>query len=237
MPWKNAPPGSGMGRRTHFPYVPTGRGSRWMAYCAGPCHWILGHEINRKTKVCPTWLTDGELHCEWCSPINGPIERGYQPVFRQSDSKPVLVMVGVEERTETDRLRFLARVIVAREKEASASLFIRLATDQEPKYQSTLPERGKPADVTHSMLALWGMPAVKAWWARKHGGSDSALSLPPGVAVTDAGDAYSPAMQAAAKRYGATVIPPGDDPTMYDEVYGRLRQKGAKLPPATNGNH
>lgn len=235
MPWKNAAPGSGARKRTHFPYVPTANGAKWPAYCAGPCHWVLGHEINRKTKVCPSWLTDGELCCEWCSPINGAIERGYQPLYRQSDGKPVLVMVGAEERADTDKLRFLSRVMVARERENSAGLFIRSALEQEPKFQTTLPERLRPADVTHSMIALWAMPQVKAWWNRTHGQSDTEVSLPPGVAVTDSGTPFSPAMQAAAKRYGAIVVPPGDNPDLYDEVYDRLRDKTGLPKPNGNG--
>jgi hypothetical protein len=237
MPGKKAAPGSGGRRRTHFCYVPTPNGHKWPAHVAGPCHWVLGHEVNRKSKVCPAWFTDDELTCEWCSPINAPIEIGYQPLYRQADGKPVLVVVKDPERPDIDKLKFHGRVIVAREREASAGLYVRTALEKEPLYQSTLPERHAVPDITHSMLALWGIPAVKAWYSRTQFQSDNPMSLPPGVAVKDDGRPYSPGMQAAAKRYGADVVQDGPFAEEYEELLNRVKQKEGVATPSKNGKH
>ena len=121
-----------MGEASHFAYVPTARGTKWIGYCAGPAHWILGHEVNRKTKVCPDWWTDGKISCPWCSDINAPVEVGYQPIYRAVDSRPVCVIVHEPVREVVDKLKFHARVIVGREKEASAGVYVVMASNRNP---------------------------------------------------------------------------------------------------------
>ena len=235
MPMKKAPPGSGGGRRTHFPYVATARGAKWTAYIAGPCQWVLTHEVNRKTKVCVEWLTDKELICEHCHHLKELRETGYQPLYRQSDGRPVLVVVHEDVRDQIDKLKFHSRVQVAREREASAGLYLTTLLEQEPRYQSTLAERHASPDLTSSLLALWGIAALKDWYARGKGRSDTAVSLSEGVAMRDDGQPYSPGMQAAAKRYGAPVVTDGPSADAFDAVKQRLMNTAAQHEQNKNG--
>jgi hypothetical protein len=85
-------------------------------------------------------------------------------------------------------------------------------------------------------LRVWGLPELIDWYQRTQQPSDTALTLPPGVAVRDDGKPYSPALQGAAKRWGADVVTDGPPAELYDAAVDRLKaHAAAAAKPSTNG--
>jgi hypothetical protein len=232
---RKASPGEGGGKAyVHFPYVSTSAGAKWFAYVAGPCHWIIGHDKGR-TKVCTTWATDGQVKCKLCSPLNPKKELGYQPLYRATDTKPVMVLVHEEVRETIDKLQFHDRVIVGRELDATAGVFVVRALQAEPKFHSTLHAKNTPAALDMVLVRIWNMPEYTSWFMRHEGCSDNEVSLPDGTAVTDEGKPYSPLMQGPAKRWGASVVEPeGPMDESVDQVREELKRR---VSASKNGKH
>lgn len=177
---KSIPPGAGPARCTHFPYVKTPQRTKWTAHVAGPAVWVLAHGDNR-TVVCSQWFTDGELLCQCCA--TGVVARvvGYQPLYREQDGRPCMVIVYEDVRHVVDELTLHQRVIVGREGDGTATVWIAPALVPDPVYQTTLPERRRPADISRSLLAVWRDRELMAWYYATQPGTQ------PGPVVMDRG--------------------------------------------------
>ena len=164
MGLRQTPPGGG-GRRSHvhFAYVTTPRGAKWYAHMAGPIHWFTCHEMKR-TKPCLHVISDGELTCQWCGAEVATRVMGYVPLYRELDGKPVMVLVYEDAREELDRRRLHERVLVGRGPDCNDTVYILRSTSQEPSYQSRLPERLRPADLTRTLLVIWRLPELSQWY-------------------------------------------------------------------------
>jgi hypothetical protein len=214
-------------------------GTSWHGYIAGPCLWFECHQP-RVTKPCLAILTDRAVPCPWCVPGAEIVWRGYQPVYRASDWAPRSVILSDLYRDVTDGLVLHQRVTVGKEGDPSDPVWITRAVSQAPKFVTTLKHRWREIDMTPTLLALWGSPGLREWYAKYMSGQGAppAEQKPPGVAVTSGGDAFSPMMQAAARRAGCEVVPPADlDGAELDADAAFLRdvQLGAK--PSKNGKH
>jgi hypothetical protein len=124
-------------------------------------------------------VTGGELECPVCTALNVPEEVGYQPLYRQNDGKPVMVIVHEYSREQIDPLTFHQRVVVGRGESITDAVFILPALVKEPRYHSRLPERNREADLTDTLLRLWRIPELTAWHERNAPKSDNALSVTP----------------------------------------------------------
>lgn len=164
-------------RREHWTYTGTPNGTTWHAYIAGPCLWLDCHTKGR-TKPCVRCVTNGEVPCHVCNAFNEPVETGYQPLYRECDGKPVVVIVHEYSRDIISSLKFHARVVVGRGRVQSDPLFIQRSMNQEPRYTTTIPHRLRPADPTESLLTTWKLPELTAWYYSKKTRSDNAVSLP-----------------------------------------------------------
>jgi len=230
MPVRQSPPGRGGEQRApHFVHVKTAQGEQWHAYCAGPCQWYDCHAKGR-TKPCLHKVTGGELVCEKCSPLN-PVERiGYQPLFRQLDSKPCFVVVHETVEEQVSALRHLSRVIVGRGEDKSDGVYVIPALNPDPRFQSAVAWKLRPIDLLPSLLRVWGMPELQQWAALDALKSDNALSLPqpvaaPGEQPADVeDDTVPPAVRARLRS---------------EEFYQKVRNGEIKAPvgikPPTNG--
>jgi hypothetical protein len=230
------PGGGGKGRHTHWSYVSTECGKTWAAWLAGPIHWFDCH-LKGRTKPCVHAMTDGELHCDMCSPLNPVEEAGYVPLYREIDAKPVCVIVHEYQRETVDRIRKHQMVLVGRGEQQSDPVWVREHPKQGQRYTSSLAERMADADMTVTLLAMWKLPALTDWYYRTHGKSDKPVSLPPGKAVRDDGHEYTPMLQGAAKRWAAPVI---KEPTAVGDVIDVQREELARLArakPSSNGHH
>lgn len=167
MQIKSEPPGGVRSRVEHFPYCSTPNGDRWKAFVAGSAVWIRSHGRNRTT-VCATWFTDGEVECQFCKAFDQWEVRGYVPLYRDADSHPCMVIVYEDVRHTVDALNFLERVIVGKEKDPTATVWVQPSPVQHPPFQTSLPHRLKPCDFSRSMLAVWRNQDVCNWWHRKH---------------------------------------------------------------------
>jgi hypothetical protein len=174
----NAPRRGGeRARSLHWCYVPISKGESCHCYIAGPSQWFAVHPSSR-TKPCLHELTGGEIACELCAAGKIATVKGYVPLYRQSDGKPIVVLVDEVSRDTLDVLPFLTRVVVMREKTVGSAVSIGRAPVQTPIYESTLPERKKPGDLTNTLLAMWKIPELTLWYRTTHGVGDNPVSMP-----------------------------------------------------------
>lgn len=178
MSLPQSPPGRG-GRRphVHWVYIPTAPGKTWHAWIAGSCHWFLCH-TKGKTKPCLHALTGGELTCDKCSPFEVGQVVGYQPLYRETDARPCMVIVHEYTRELMDKFRLHSRVAVGRGEGSTDGVWVNTALKHEPFFRSSLPERNQPADLTETLLRVWAIPELTEWYRQTHGRSDNAVSQP-----------------------------------------------------------
>lgn len=235
MGLKQTPPGGGGGKaHVHFTHVKTAHGQQWHAHMAGPIHWFTCH-ASQRSKPCLHAVTDGELVCDRCGPGRVTSVLGYVPMYREVDGKPVFVVVYDHAREQLDQLKFHRRVLVGRGPDQNDTIYILEALKQATKYDSRLPERWKNADLTPTLLKIWGIPELAVWYMRTEGKSDNAMSLPTGVAKKSDGTPFSPGMQAAAKRWAPDTIEPGSIGEAIDLEREQLMRKQAGHVPHSNG--
>ena len=109
-------------------------------------------------------MTARVLHCPRCTP-NDPVERiGYVPLYRERDGRPVFVIVHEYSREAVDKLKFHDRVFVSRGPEQSDGTAIEKHREQSPQFNSRLPERNRWADLSETLLTVWGYPALRDWY-------------------------------------------------------------------------
>lgn len=174
------PPGrGGKPTRVHWTYVSTEAGSKnhWSAHVAGKCHWFTCHEAGR-TKPCLDAITQGVLSCPFCAQLLETKEVGYQPLYRESDGKPVIVIVHDYSREIIDRLNFHERVLIGRGVGITDAVYIVPSSVQTPRYKSTLPERNKPADATESLLRMWKISQLTEFYFNQRSAEEPMAAQP-----------------------------------------------------------
>jgi hypothetical protein len=159
----------------HFEYVQTERGQPWEAYLAGPIWWGYLH-MTKPSKPCVAEVTGGALVCPFCRKPPRPVAvmKGWVPLYRRADSHACMVPVDEVQRDDLDALPPFTKVAVGRERGKGAQVWVRKCNVQDPAFSCTLPEKQVPADVTESLLTVWAMPEVTAFFSMS---SDNALSL------------------------------------------------------------
>ena len=238
MPLPQASPGGERGRAfEHHRYVPTKCGSEWFAYVAGPCQWFWCHTKGR-CKPCLTAMTGGELLCPRCGQITPPQVVGYLPLYRASDSRPVMVIVYECIREKVDVLPHHRRVIVKRQAQQTDSVFVVPTMERTPAFHTTMHCRQRPVDITDTLLRLWQIPELVTWYAETHGKSVNAVSLPavakPAEEPTQSnGKPFSPFYRNAAVRAEASVT--DDVNSAMQRTLRRVKAKEAKE--SANGHH
>jgi len=215
------PLGRGDGsRHVHFAYAKVAHGDKWHAWVAGPTMWFLCHASTR-TKPCLDALTDGQLVCPKC---NGPREcavKGYVPLYRESDCAPRCVIVPESTRDTVDGLRLHWRVLVGREVEKNDGVWVVKAPHPLPLFQTTLRERMRPVDLTATLLKMWALPELTAWYLATHGKGDTAVEMPTDEPVKSDGKPFTEMTAAAARRFAPAVTP--EVPTAGDAARDVLR--------------
>lgn len=165
MALREAPPGgSGGSPYTHFAHVKTAKGQKWNAYVAGPIKWFVCHE-GKRTKPCLCVISDNKLTCPMCDAQVPVRTMGYAPLYRQDDGKPVFALVYDGAREQLDSLKLHERVLVGRGPDNNDTIYILKALSHEPVYQTRLPERMRPANLTMTLLRVWGIPILSRWYA------------------------------------------------------------------------
>jgi len=156
-------------RPEHFTYVQTPYGSTWDAYIAGSTQWLFVHPKKAGTKPCLHEMTGGELGCSICSAAHIPVVKGFVPLYRQIDSKPVFVICDEALRDTLDGFRLHTRVAVGREKSLGSGVWLTRKLEEKPLFQSTLPARNRPVDLTVTLLRVFKMAALVDWYKHTHG--------------------------------------------------------------------
>lgn len=158
-------PERGRNRHVHFRYVNTPNGTTWHGWLAGLPHWFLCH-TRGKTKPCLHDMTSGQLECPRCGETQEPEVIAYLPIYREVDGCPCMVILHECQREKVDQLPLHARVIIGREKDRADGVWVSLALRPTPTFQSTLDERRRAADLTETLLRLWALPDLTAWYRR-----------------------------------------------------------------------
>lgn len=217
----------------HFQYVPTEKGQSWEGYIAGPTWWGPLH-MTRPSKPCVWEVSGHAIPCRFCGgtrPV--AVMKGWVPIYRRVDAQACCVPVDESLRDVVDALPLFCRVTVGRAKGKGAGVWVQASSVQEPKWQTSLEERKRAADVTESLLVMWDVAELTTHFATLP--SDNALSLiadrPTESARERAADAHKP----DAQPYTA----PGDDAMMRgtDAAVNRLKEHAAKWDqkPSANG--
>jgi len=199
------PGGGGEKRRVHFVHLPTRNNQTWHAHVAGPCHWYTCHTKGR-TKPCLHWLTDGELVCERCASTTPPEDIGYQPLFREVDGRPCFVVVHDYSREKIDQLRFHSRVIVGRGAEQSDGVYVIPALNARPLYETSREEFRREADLTETLLRVWGLPELIEWYHRTQRVPASS-PVPPVAPAKKSAKPVDPMYVAAHERWTPDTVP------------------------------
>lgn len=229
-----APGEGGKKDHEHFSHWSIGGGERHHAYVAGKTQWFVAHPSDRGTKPCLHWMTKGELPCRFCALHKMPAEIGYVPVWRQVDWRPLVVIVYETEREWIDKLQLHDRVLIGRETELGARLWVRRTLDQEPRFSTTLPRRMVAQDITRSLIVLWKLPELTAWLQLRVS-SDIALSLDPRVEAEPQPVEEQPRDVPTVKVYQPPE--PGGAAEALGAVFNRIKDKmgGKVAEPSTNG--
>lgn len=181
------------GRTIHWTYRGTDRGEEWFGYLWGEVHGYLCHTRGR-SKPCLHEMTGGELSCEGCTLGIGVQWLGYVPIVRESDGRPVFVIVHATAAQLVESLKWRTRVLISRGAEADDGTAVVRAPAQR-QWQTTLAGLMAPADLTRTLLTVWKMPALTAWYEATHGKAVATMvppsSVPPvaaDVLADDQGD-------------------------------------------------
>lgn len=232
MSLHQSPPGRGEGSKSpHFIHIKTAHGERWNAYAAGPCMWFDCHASGR-SKPCLHAVTGGALPCPICSPLK-PVEKlGYQPLYRESDGRPGFVVLHECAAEPVLHLKKHRRVIVGREDDQADGVFVVLHPNEEPRMHTTLAWKQNDIDLTESLLRVWKVPELAAWYNATRAASDSPVSLaetPTSRTLTGIADALA---------HQASVSEDNADRAAKSEAWvRRMKAEAATKPPVANGSH
>lgn len=222
----------------HWCYVSTQCNSNWHAWSAGPCHWYQCH-TKGKTKPCLHEMCSGELSCPLCEAGQGVEPIGYQPLYREVDAKPVMVIVHEYTREVVDAIQLHKRVTVGRAAEQSDGVYVVPALKVDPKYYSTLSERMKPADLTESLLKIWKIPELIEWYRQTHGRTSTPAPAPAASKKTPLKSDGKPFSKFT--RRAAEIAAEGNEPLGSDEVFKtvneNINERYRKANPQLNGKH
>lgn len=165
MGLRQSPPGGGPGRPTYWTHVRTPRGMKaaWHAWVAGPIHWYVCHDLKR-TKPCVHQVTNGEVSCAWCDGLIPTSTKGYIPLYRYPDGKPVYELLYDDAREELDKLKLHERVMVFRGPLQNDIVHVLRLSEQSPAWQTSDAEKRGPRDITVSLLRMWKIPELIAWY-------------------------------------------------------------------------
>lgn len=173
----------------HFTYVSVERGQPFDAYLAGPVWWGELHML-KPSKPCVFAITGGAVACRYCGVPPRPVAvmKGWVPLIRRSDTWPICVPVDEVQRDHLDVLKPWTKVVVGRERGKGIGVYVREALNQEPKWSSSLPEWSAPADITESLINMWKLPEVVAFFC---GAASSDKPLSP-VKLAPSADQLDP---------------------------------------------
>lgn len=224
-------------RPQHFGYLPIAKGEKVTGYLAGPVQWFDMHTSDLGSKPCLELMTDGALSCPYCAD-DVPVVKGACPFYHSTAHKPHMVWLDEGDRDKVEKFRFLLRVQFWREKYKGAPLSVEPCLSQEPEFFSTLPEKNRAADVGESLLRMWKMPHLTAWFRGGSPDSDNAVSTGRAPAA-DRKPAkprpgrVDPMYAAAHRKVDAAMNGTGAT----DDALDRLLKRGAAAPPSQNGKH
>lgn len=218
----------------HFTYWSIAGGQKHHAYLAGPCQWFVVHPSER-TKPCLHWMTKGEVPCTRCGGKKPKQLCGYLPVWRASDWRPKLVVVYEAEREWLEPLKLHARVLIGRENEKGAQLYVRATLDQNPPFNTTNERRKYPQDVWRSLLLAWELPELTNWFQCRRPVSDNVLSLNLDVTAEKAKTEDPPEEKTENEPpVGVNRLKAGG---AVDDAVQRLMRRAKETSAETNGKH
>lgn len=172
MSIRKGTPGRGGGSRPDsFSYTPVGNGlkSAFGAWLAGPAYWCEeAHEYHERigpTKPCLHWLTGGEVRCDRCRKQPKVSCLAWVPLYREVDSKPILVIVHEVAADLLAPLRYPDYCLVGRI-DGVSSVFVR-KSDSPLSLQTEKECRKRPVDVTSDLIGIWNVPELNDWLRRK----------------------------------------------------------------------
>lgn len=152
-------------------------GGKWRhGWIAGDTHGLEMH-CSRSSKPCVRILTgDDNARCPGCESGLGHRWMGYVPVWRH-DGRPMMVIIYEHMEEAVGRLKLHTHIRYGREEGVGESMWIK-GEEAGPVWQTTIPEKLKPADLAPSLCTLWRMPELLPWLRKWWAADDTAVSRP-----------------------------------------------------------
>jgi len=232
MPIPQQPPEEGgTVRHVQFRYVPTETGTQWKAYVAGKPHWFTAH-TKRRTKPCLHVMTRGELICTRCTADNPARKVAYLPLYREVDTKEVMVILYEHQYDALAALTLHQRVIIGRENQQSDAVWVAPNPAKGQTFHSTFRWKYQNVDLTQSLLILWGLPELVSWYNATHGAGakpmQTARETTEEVQPKKKRSEVSPMMGAAFERHGLLepeALLPGQEETAETLALRRIQEQ------------
>lgn len=223
---KTAP---GEERVTHWLHDKVPGGSDRVGWLAGDVHIVECH-TSKATRPCLAAVCGRNVRCPGCKRGHPPTPTGFVPAFRD-DARPVFFIVYDHQFERVGSIKFGARIEWGRERGAGETVWVR-AVAGGPRWQSTLPDRQGPCDLTRTLCAIWEMPELRSALAAYLGAPTAATTARSTPATIEEAIPGTPGWVRGVQD-AASMAELG---VPFEKVRESLVEKSKRLKPSTNGN-
>lgn len=237
MPARGGRPHEGGSVRT-WTHVGAAPGTEWLGWIAGDAIGVRCHVGDDPSSACLRHYLGQQTGCARCAKHHRLEWLWYQPIWRESDWKPVVVIFHEDQLDVLDRLKVLQQVTVGRGKEKKSGMFVRPIL-RGAKFETSMDWKRKPQCIADFLPSLWKMRGLLTGELLLSGGSGVVAVLPPVVeeiAASPHDDAIEPLLDRQPHRPRGDAMAKADE--LLDLTVESLRKKFPVRPPAgTNGTH
>lgn len=133
----------------------------WSAHVAGECYGCMCHWWPH-SKPCLSDFTSGEIKCDPAFHAGDYFWRGFLPVYRCNDGRPMGVIVGDGQYDAVENLLYGDRVLIGHGSDRYDTSWVE--KQEGAAYQSTLEKRKNSIDVLPLLIHMWNLPELTTWW-------------------------------------------------------------------------
>jgi hypothetical protein len=144
------------GRVRNWNHVGAKQGQTWDAWIAGDAIGIFCHVGDDPSTPCLKHYLGKTAKCERCSVMHRREWLFFQPVWRERDGKPCVVIFHADQLDVLERLKNLAFVTIGRAEEKKSGMYLR-AHLREVKFETAFAWKRLPQDISDWLPTLFNM--------------------------------------------------------------------------------